>query len=43
VLLASLALLLLYWQWRPIPAIVWHIENPVGAGRDDRGTVHRAG
>src|SRR5882757_1153664 len=32
VLLASLALLLLYWQWRPIPAIVWHIENPVGAG-----------
>jgi protein-S-isoprenylcysteine O-methyltransferase Ste14 len=32
VLLSSLALLLLYWQWRPVPAIVWHIENPAGAG-----------
>jgi methanethiol S-methyltransferase len=32
VLLASLTLLLLFWQWRPIPAIVWQIENPVIAG-----------
>jgi protein-S-isoprenylcysteine O-methyltransferase Ste14 len=28
VLLASLALLLLFWQWRPIPAVVWHVANP---------------
>ena len=28
VLLASLALALLLWQWRPIPAVVWHVANP---------------
>jgi len=28
VLLASLVLILLYWQWRPIPTIVWEITNP---------------
>lgn len=27
VLVASLLLLLLYWQWQPIPTIVWEIEN----------------
>jgi len=28
VLLASLALILLFWQWRPIPTIVWEATNP---------------
>lgn len=28
VLLASLALILLMWQWRPIPAVVWQIIDP---------------
>jgi len=30
VLLASLALALLFWQWRPIAGTVWEISNPVG-------------
>ncbi len=28
VLLASLSLLLLFWQWRPIPTVVWEIADP---------------
>jgi protein-S-isoprenylcysteine O-methyltransferase Ste14 len=32
VLLASLTLILLFWQWQPMPAVVWNIENPVVAG-----------
>jgi methanethiol S-methyltransferase len=28
VLFASLCLMLLFWQWLPIPAIVWQIEEP---------------
>jgi len=28
VLFASLALILLFWQWRPIPTVVWSIANP---------------
>lgn len=30
VLAASLVLLLLFWGWRPIPATIWQVENPVG-------------
>jgi protein-S-isoprenylcysteine O-methyltransferase Ste14 len=28
VLFASLALILLFWQWRPIPLLMWEIDNP---------------
>ncbi|QDV35573.1 methanethiol S-methyltransferase [Tautonia plasticadhaerens] len=30
VLTSSLLLGLLFWQWRPIPIVIWHIDNPVG-------------
>ena len=28
VLMSSLALALLCWQWRPMPAVLWQIDNP---------------
>ena len=28
VLLASLALALVFWQWRPIPGVVWEVKDP---------------
>lgn len=31
VLFASLALILLYWQWRPILDPIWSVTNPIGA------------
>jgi protein-S-isoprenylcysteine O-methyltransferase Ste14 len=27
VLLSSLVLMLLFWQWRPLPAVVWQVED----------------
>jgi protein-S-isoprenylcysteine O-methyltransferase Ste14 len=31
VLLASLALIVLAWQWRPIPATIWSVADPTAA------------
>lgn len=31
VLLASLALILVFWQWRPIPTVIWQVEDPIFA------------
>lgn len=30
VLLSSLALVLLFWQWRPMTDVVWNVENAIG-------------
>ncbi len=30
VLLASASLLLVFWQWKPLPQIVWHVEGVLG-------------
>jgi methanethiol S-methyltransferase len=29
VLAASLALIILYWQWRPLPQLIWSVGSPV--------------
>jgi protein-S-isoprenylcysteine O-methyltransferase Ste14 len=31
VLLASLALILVFWQWRPIPTVIWQVNEPLAA------------
>jgi methanethiol S-methyltransferase len=30
VLASSLALILLFWQWRPLGGVIWDVEDPVG-------------
>jgi methanethiol S-methyltransferase len=30
VLASSVALLLLFWQWRPFGGVVWDVQNPIG-------------
>jgi protein-S-isoprenylcysteine O-methyltransferase Ste14 len=41
VLFASLALILLFWQWRPLPQAVWTVEDEVG--RAVLWTLHGVG
>jgi protein-S-isoprenylcysteine O-methyltransferase Ste14 len=31
VLLTNLVLILLFWQWRPLPEVIWAVTNPIGA------------
>lgn len=31
VLLSSLLLILLFWQWNPILSVIWNVTNPVGS------------
>ena len=31
VLLASLALILVFWQWHPIPTVIWQVNKPLAA------------
>jgi len=32
VLASSVALLLLFWQWRPLGGVIWDVEGPLGRG-----------
>ena len=43
VLCASLALLLLFWQWRPIGIQIWSVENAAGARRAVDAVCRRLG
>ena len=36
VLFATALLALLCWQWRPIPAVLWHVGDPLAAAHADR-------
>ena len=31
VLLSSVLLVLLFWQWRPILSVIWNVTNPIGS------------
>lgn len=31
VLATNIVLILLMWQWRPIPGVIWSVENPIGS------------
>jgi protein-S-isoprenylcysteine O-methyltransferase Ste14 len=31
VLLSDLALALLFWQWQPLPDVIWYVDNDLGA------------
>jgi len=30
VLLTAIILTIIYWQWRPMTGVIWHIDNPIG-------------
>lgn len=31
VMASSLVLVLVMWQWRPVPVVLWHVDNPTAA------------